>query len=324
MTRLYIFLFLCLLGQAYFYAQVPEACKSTRVACPAKNVNNCQEKVAFDEQRNIYLLRKDYATPYSGNCTSCYSNFLVEEKLYFENGKREGRDTSYYRTGCIQAIQEYHVGLQNGSTTIFYDSTQWKQFEIWYKNGVLDGPSIQFNRNERQDTLMLKNYANGKLHGEQRSYLPNGKLRKVTHYNNGLLDGPMYTLTEKGSKESQLNYKNGKKNGVWTYYFDSGKTARIENWKDGKKNGEFKTFDERGQVLNTENYLADIPVGKHESYYTDGKLSYSCTFSNKGEKIEEFVIDEYGVKKQLFPQAQPNNIESPKENKANPNNKSKN
>ncbi|MEY4350408.1 MAG: hypothetical protein RL078_455, partial [Bacteroidota bacterium] len=50
-----------------------------------------------------------------------------------------------------------------------------------------------------------------------------------------------------------------------------------------------------------EQYLADIPVGKHESFYVDGKLNYSCTYSSKGEKIEEFVIDEYGVKKQLFP-----------------------
>jgi len=228
---------ICFLSFASLYAQVPEPCKATRTACPAKNVNNCQDKVAFDEQRNIYLLRKDFATPYSGTCTSCYSNFLVEEKLYFENGKREGRDTSYYRTGCIQAIQEYHLGLQNGSTIIYYDSTQWKQFEIWYKNGALDGPSIQFVRNEQQDTLTLKNYANGKLNGQQRTYYNNGKLRKVSHYNNGLLDGQMYTLTEKGTKESLLNYKNGKKNGVWTYYFDSGKTARIENWKDGKKNG---------------------------------------------------------------------------------------
>ena len=291
----------CFLSFASLYAQVPEPCKATRTACPAKNVNNCQDKVAFDEQRNIYLLRKDFATPYSGTCTSCYSNFLVEEKLYFENGKREGRDTSYYRTGCIQAIHEYHLGLQNGSTIIYYDSTQWKQFEIWYKNGALEGPSIQFVRNARQDTLTLKNYANGKLHGQQRTYYNNGKLRKVSHYNNGLLDGQMYTLTEKGTKESLLNYKNGKKNGVWTYYFDSGKTARIENWKDGKKNGDFKTFDERGQVLNSEQYLADIPVGKHESFYVDGKLNYSCTYSSKGEKIEEFVIDEYGVKKQLFP-----------------------
>jgi antitoxin component YwqK of YwqJK toxin-antitoxin module len=156
----------CLLSITSLYAQVPEPCKATHTACPAKNVNNCQDKVAFDEQRNIYLLRKDFATPYSGTCISCYSNFLVEEKLYFENGKREGRDTSYYRTGCIQAIQEYHLGLQNGSTIIYYDSTQWKQFEIWYKNGALDGPSIQFIRNENQDTLTLKNYANGKLHGQ--------------------------------------------------------------------------------------------------------------------------------------------------------------
>jgi antitoxin component YwqK of YwqJK toxin-antitoxin module len=324
MTRFFILFFLIYYGLGNIYAQVPEACKATRKACPVKNVNNCHEKVAFDDQRNLYLLRKDYATPYTGSCISCYSNFIIEEKLVFENGKREGRDTSYYRTGCMQSIQEYHLGLQTGSSIIFYDSTQWKQLEIWYKDGVLHGPSIQFNRNEKQDTLMLKNYANGKLHGEQRSYQSNGKVRKISHYDNGLLEGVMITYTENGTKESELSYKKGKKNGLWTYYFDSGKTARTEIWKEGKKNGPFITFDERGQILSSENYLADIPIGKHESFYTDGKLNYSCSYSNKGEKLEEFYIDEYGVKNQLFPQAQPSNIESPKENKANPNNKSKN
>ena len=84
-------------------------------------------------------------------------------------------------------------------------------------------------------------------------------------------------------------------------YYESGELESECFEINGKKNGEFKTFDERGQVLNSEQYLADIPVGKHESFYVDGKLNYSCTYSSKGEKIEEFVIDEYGVKKQLFP-----------------------
>lgn len=298
MKQLFIFGF-CLLTH-WLSAQVPD-CTPTRKACPTKNVIYCHDKVAYDEDRNLYLLRKDFATPYTGSCTSCYSNFLVEEQLSFEDGKREGKDTSYYKTGCIQAIQTYHLGLQNGATLIYYDSTRLKQFEIWYKNGQLDGPSIQFKRNERQDTLMLKNYANGKLHGQQRTYFASGKVRKISTYSNGLLDGAMITLSENGGKESELNYKNGKKNGTWKYYYASGKMARTESWKDGKKDGEFKTIDERGQILNREQYLADVPVGKHESYYTDGKLNYSCTYTSKGVKVEEFVIDEYGVKKQLFP-----------------------
>jgi antitoxin component YwqK of YwqJK toxin-antitoxin module len=61
------------------------------------------------------------------------------------------------------------------------------------------------------------------------------------------------------------------------------------------------SYNELGQVLSTEKYNADLPVGLHQTFYADGKLNYSCSYSNKGEKLEEYVIDQYGVKKQLFP-----------------------
>jgi antitoxin component YwqK of YwqJK toxin-antitoxin module len=300
MTKLFA-VFLYLLCANLVVAQVPEPCKSTRQVCPTSNVKYCHESIAFDEDHNLYLLRKDYATPYTGNCVSCYPNFIIEEKLNFVNGRRQGTDTSYYKSGCIQAIQSYQIGVEQGATYIYYDSTNRVQFEIWYQNGKLHGPSIQLNANAPADTLMYKHYKNGMLDGPQRSYFPNGKVRKLSNYKDGFSDGPQITYNNNGQKESELFFKAGKKQGIWKYYFDSGKVARTENWKDGKKNGEFITYNELGQVMQTEKFALDLPVGRHQTFYSDGKLNYSCTYSNKGEKIEEYVIDQYGVKKQLFP-----------------------
>lgn len=284
-------------------AQVPEPCRSTRQACPMKNVKYCHQTVAYDDLNNIYLLRKDYATPFTGSCVSCYPSLTIEEKLNFIEGIRQGTDTSYYQTGCIQSIQTYQIGLSEGPTYVFYDSLNVLQFEIHYKAGQLHGPSIQYSPNG--DTLMFKNYNNTKLDGPQRSYFSNGKVRKISHYLNGLLDGPQITYNNNGQKESELYFKNGKKNGTWSYYFDSGKLARTENWKDGKKNGLFISYNELGQIMSTEKYALDLPVDKHLTYYQDGKLNYSCTYSSKGVKVEEFVIDQYGVKKMLFPLNEP-------------------
>lgn len=282
-------------------AQIPEPCQATRQKCPINTVKFCHESVAFDEQNNIYLLRKDYATPYTGTCVSCYPSMSIEEKLNFVVGKRQGVDTSYYKSGCLQSIQSYQIGLQDGPTYIFYDSSNRVQYEIWYHNGQLHGPSIQFNAKALPDTLMYKHYNNGKLDGVQRTYFSNGKIRKISTYKDGLAEGAQITYNAAGLKESELSFKAGKKNGTWNYYFDSGKIARTENWKDGKKNGVFVSYDELGKVLSTEKYAADLPVGLHQTFYADGKLNYSCTYTNKGEKVEEFVVDEYGVKKQLFP-----------------------
>ncbi len=282
-------------------AQVPEPCKSTRQNCPKSNVKYCHESVAFDEEHNLYLLRKDYATPFNGTCVSCFPSFTVEEKLNFVNGRRQGTDTSFYKSGCLQSIQSYQIGLQDGPTYVFYDSTNRVQFEIWYLSGQLHGPSIQYSRNATSDTLTYKNHKNGKLDGAQRTYLPNGQVRKITTYKDGLADGPQIIYNANRQKESELYFKAGQKHGTWTYYFDSGKIARTETWKDGKKNGLFVSYNELGKILSTEKYAAGLPIGLHQTFYADGKLNYSCSYSNKGEKLEEYVIDQYGVKKQLFP-----------------------
>jgi antitoxin component YwqK of YwqJK toxin-antitoxin module len=281
-------------------AQVPEPCKATRQVCPMNNAKFCHESVAFDEEHNLYLLRKDYATPYTGSCVSCYPSFTIEEKLNFNNGRRQGTDTSYYKSGCLQSIQSYEIGLQDGPTYVYYDSTNRVQFEIWYKGGQLHGPSIQFKL-QSGDTLTYKHYKGGKLDGPQRTYLPNGQLRKVSNYLEGLAEGAQITYNASGQKESELYFKAGKKHSTWTYFFDSGKTARTETWKDGKKNGAFISYNELGKILSTEKYAAGLPIGLHQTFYADGKLNYSCSYSNKGEKLEEYVIDQYGVKKQLFP-----------------------
>ena len=156
-------------------------------------------------------------------------------------------------------------------------------------------------KNRKGDRNLSLVYNNGKLDGVQRTYFSNGKIRKISTYKDGLAEGAQITYNAAGLKESELSFKAGKKNGTWNYYFDSGKIARTEDWKDGKKNGVFVSYDELGKVLSTEKYAADLPVGLHQTFYADGKLNYSCTYTNKGEKVEEFVVDEYGVKKQLFP-----------------------
>ena len=300
-SGLFMLLLLVLLS-ATIKAQVPEPCKSTRQVCPRGNVKYCHESVAFDEEHNLYLLRKDYATPYNGTCVSCFPSFTIEEKLNFVNGRRQGTDTSFYQSGCLQSIQSYQIGLQDGPTYVFYDSTNRVQYEIWYQAGQLNGPSIQFSRNARADTLMYKHYKSGKLDGPQRTYLPNGKLRKISNYREGLAEGAQITYNASAQKESELFFKAGKKHGTWTYYFDSGQTARTETWKDGKKNGVFVSYNELGKVLSSEKYAMGLPIALHQTFYADGKLNYSCSYSNKGEKLEEYVIDQYGVKKQLFPQ----------------------
>jgi uncharacterized protein (DUF2249 family) len=61
------------------------------------------------------------------------------------------------------------------------------------------------------------------------------------------------------------------------------------------KNGEFKTSDEQGKIVNQAFYKRDIPEGKHIENFSDGKPKHVTVYV-KGEKIEEYTFDDYGVR----------------------------
>jgi antitoxin component YwqK of YwqJK toxin-antitoxin module len=235
----------------------------------------------------------------------------LEESLTIVNGYRDGIDTSYFSNGCRQSIQAYAMGKLNGKSTVFYESGR-KEREINHVNNLLQGTYILFDDNERNDTIELHTYKNNLMDGVQKYYYLDSKLGKMVYYKAGLQDGPHITYTDSGKVEMRLNYKQGKKDGKWTYYYESGKEAHIENWSNGLKNGEFKTVDEKGMLLQQAFYQNNLPTGKHLEYYPDGKLKYQAIYSNKSEKLEEFSIDQFGVKTELFKKVEKSKKGEPK------------
>jgi len=293
-----LFFFLMLVGHLAV-GQELSPCGNVIKTCDFRNVKNCYNLLSYDDQRNLYLLKKDFATPYNGTWSSCHQNGYLEESLTIVNGYRDGIDTSYFSNGCRQSILAFAMGKLNGKSTVFYESGR-KEREINHVNNLLQGTYILFDDNERNDTIELHTYKNNLMDGVQKYYYLDSKLGKMVYYKAGLQDGPHITYTDSGKVEMRLNYKQGKKDGKWTYYYESGKEAHIENWSNGLKNGEFKTVDEKGMLLQQAFYQNNLPTGKHLEYYPDGKLKYQAIYSNKSEKLEEFSIDQFGVKTELF------------------------
>jgi antitoxin component YwqK of YwqJK toxin-antitoxin module len=305
-----LFFFLMLFGHLAV-GQELSPCGNVIKTCDFRNVKNCYNLLSYDDQRNLYLLKKDFATPYNGTCSSCHQNGYLEESLTIVNGYRDGIDTSYFSNGCRQSIQAYAMGKLNGKSTVFYESGR-KEREINHVNNSLQGTYILFDDNERNDTIELHTYKNNLMDGVQKYYYLDSKLGKMVYYKAGLQDGPHITYTDSGKVEMRLNYKQGKKDGKWTYYYESGKEAHIENWSNGLKNGEFKTVDEKGMLLQQAFYQNNLPTGKHLEYYPDGKLKYQAIYSNKSEKLEEFSIDQFGVKTELFKKVEKSKKGEPK------------
>ena len=295
----YALIIICFFLAARLYSQELSPCGNKIHRCDFSNIKNCYNLLSFDDQRNMYVMKRDFATPYTGACVTCHQNGNLEESLNIVNGYRNGIDTSYFSNGCRQSIQSFSMGKLNGKSTVYFESGR-KEREINHVNNLLQGTYILFDDNEANDTIELHTYKNNLMDGIQKFYYLDSKLGKMVYYKAGLQDGPHITYTDSGKVEMRLTYKQGKKDGKWTYNYESGKEAHVENWSNGLKNGEFKTVDEKGMILQQSFFKNNIPDGKHVEYYPDGKLKYQALYSNKGEKLEEFSIDQFGVKTELF------------------------
>jgi len=275
-------------------AQENSACFKKKLICPQK-YNDCKDLVSFDEETNTYFSKRDNSMLFSGTCITCYRNGVLQEKMTIVDGKRNGKDTSYYNSGCPQSIQNFSAGKLSGTSIVFYDSTGRKEREITHLNNQVNGIYILFENNEKSDTIYLENYKNGKPDGVKVEFYQNSKRAKVINYQNGLLHGAHQTFNENGKIEISFFYKNGKKHGKWHIFYPDGKEARVEEWQDGLKNGEFKTCDEFGKIINQAFFKKDLPEGKHVENYPDGKPKHIAVFL-KGEKLEEYTYDNPGTR----------------------------
>ncbi|MBM3185940.1 MAG: toxin-antitoxin system YwqK family antitoxin [Bacteroidetes bacterium] len=273
--------------------QVP--CYKKKPICDFKKVKNCNELVAFDEYSSTYYSRKMTSEVFNGTCVSCYRNGVIETQIKIVNGKQDSIGMSYYESGCPQSKMSFILGIMDGPTIFYYDSTNKKESEQNFNMGKKEGKFVLFQNNEKSDTIKLETYKNDKLDGSKKDFFENGKVKRIVFYKEGLQDGNHKQFNEEGKVIVDINYKEGKNHGTWTYYFDDGKIANIQNWNKGVKNGEFKTMDNEGLILKQEFFKKGIPDGKHIENFEDGNPKHVTQFL-KGEIIEEYSFDTYGVR----------------------------
>lgn len=272
-----------------------EPCYKKKPICDLKKTKNCNELVAYDEYSNTYFSRKLQTEVYNGSCVSCYRNGIVENQIKIVNGKQDSVGVSYFQSGCPQSKMTFVLGIMDGPTLFFFDSTGRKEIEQNFKMGKKEGKFISFQNNEENDTIKIETYKYDKLDGMKKEFFENGKVKRFVYYKNGLPDGSHKQFNIDGKLIVDIEFKEGKNHGAWTYYFDDGKVANVQNWNRGIKNGEFKTMDNKGLILKQAFYKKGIPEGKHIENYEDGNPKHVTQYL-KGEIIEEYSFDNYGVR----------------------------
>ena len=95
-------------------------------------------------------------------------------------------------------------------------------------------------------------YVEGKLHGINRNYYPNGQMRLECNYKDGLQNGIEKEWEENSSLRKEIEYKEGKKHGVEKVY-KNGILDTQSIWKNDEMI-ELKAFYEDGSLNMFEEY----------------------------------------------------------------------
>lgn len=295
---------------AFVYAQLPERndekCydKARRVNVRINGIEcgkvagivDCNEKLTFDENTNLILSGND-GSPFSGTCETCFSHGLLERRITFVNGREEGSDTTYFRSGCRQVVRNHLGGEEHGQWMLYYDSLDQLAWEINYLVGDKHGKSIFFTKDG--DTTLWENYSKGLLNGTKWVYYPESIIKKEINYLAGRLNGSYKYWSDDSTLLENLNFKNGQKDGVLKYYFNDGTLLKVENWDEGVKNGEFKTFYYQGHVQTQENYKKGLKEGEFLEYFPSQTMKRRHVYK-KDVLLEDHVYNENGEETYSF------------------------
>lgn len=212
-------------------------------------------------------------------------------ETYYENGEINGYVKGFYDNGqkkfdeYIQ-INENIIYPDGGYNTYFYNGNV-KTNEI-YKNGLRNGPSIEFHENGK---LRFKsNFIDGKLHGPYFKYYDNGNLEEKGNFVEDQLNGPIFKYYPDGILIFQKTFKNGILDGPFVEFDDWNGTIKL-NYRNGKKHGPYQEINLSGIIVLKGNYNNGYKIGEWFIYNEIGKLIWKEFYNSKGELITSRKIN---------------------------------
>ncbi|HSD05667.1 hypothetical protein [Flavobacterium sp.] len=224
------FIILCL--SASLYAQLPEqiqwkhlqkdySADSTKLVLTL-NGKPLQGKYKIPLDNGSFALYDIKKGVITGEAFWYSSSEILECKLNYKNGVRNGLKENFDSDGNIWLRQEYKDGKLNGANEMYSNGKIVSK--TIYKDGKKDGLSSSYTNGQ---LISETTYKNNLRNGISRTYF-NGVLISENNYLDDLQDGvsTSYNMNKKGM---DATYQKGKKNGVSHMYKPDG-TVLFENY----------------------------------------------------------------------------------------------
>ena len=164
-----------------------------------------------------------------------------------------------------------------------------------YKNGKFIFPDTNkpytgnldvINNDWGKDAVEInRDYVDGVLHGDEKSYYQSGNLKSLGSFKHGLLDGIVTGYYEDGTIQVRAIYDNGIKQGRVIHYYPNG-TKQVESfYTDDKFDGVRTTWYENGKPMETMPYSKGLAHGTGRTYYETGGVFEEAKFEYGTPKV---------------------------------------
>jgi len=147
-----------------------------------------------------------------------------------------------------------------------------------YINGKLDGDNIIYYPNGK--IYVFSKYVKGHIEGRYNEYYDNGMLKYESYNKNGLDEGKCLSYYKNKQVKEVGDYKKGRKDSTWNEYYQNGKIKEVSNYLNGSLNGSYIDYYENGKIKKSENYLNGLLNGKSIEYFENGRIKARGNYKN--------------------------------------------
>jgi len=217
----------------------------------------------------------------------------VRSRLFFANGKKEGKQEWYFENAKPEKILFYHDDLFDGECKSWYSDGSLHTVQF-FKQGKPIGEHREYYQRKslsqpEEDFLarIIHYDENGKIHGTEASFYPDGKKQTVVFHDHGLFHGMKKMWGADGSLLEEANYVNGKLEGQYFQRLPDGREI-VCQYRNNLKNGLHTIFfplNQQGEKMKgVESFFENDVLHGLVVEYNDQGIKLAETPYQKGKK----------------------------------------
>jgi antitoxin component YwqK of YwqJK toxin-antitoxin module len=206
-----------------------------------------------------------------------YRDGVLDREAMYAGGELHGESVGYFQSGVVRSRGKFDRGKPVGTHARWFPTGQLQvetahdpmyRHTEWYSNGQIkqrDGSDGRFE--ERPDGLIEEFH-----HG--------GAPLSRTHYANGVKHGTFEVYYASGRKWETGAFANGKQVGPHRKWWKNGKVALEATYVDGELDGAYTELYANGLPWVSVTYARGKKTGAYQKWWKNGKVAHASTYRN--------------------------------------------